>query len=102
LCHQHKLSSLNVELHCGTFRGLSPTDREANMQTLTGLILERDPSVGARENFCLEPLAALRGITNVEIRGDAERWFADALATVMRSLAGEEELKRAEYPTVTI
>jgi hypothetical protein len=71
------------------------------MQNLTGLMLERDPSAGAREQFCLEPLAALRGITNVEIRGDVERRFADALATVMRSPPGEE-LTRAEYPTVTI
>jgi hypothetical protein len=66
------------------------------------LILERDPSAGAREQFCLEPLATLRGITNVEIRGDIERWFADALVTVICSPAGEEELTRAEYPTVTI
>lgn len=103
LCHRHKLRYLNVELQCGTFRGLSRTDREANVeQSLTGLKLERDLSAGAREQFCLEPLAALRGITNVEIRGDVERWFADALATVMRSPAGEEELTRAEYPTVTI
>jgi hypothetical protein len=30
LSHQHKLSSLNVELQCGAFRGVSPTEREAN------------------------------------------------------------------------
>jgi hypothetical protein len=66
------------------------------------LILERDPDAGAREQFCLEPLAAPRGITNIEIRDDVERWFADALATVMHSLVEEEELTRVEYPTVTI
>ncbi|OCK75005.1 hypothetical protein K432DRAFT_409391 [Lepidopterella palustris CBS 459.81] len=58
-----------------------------------------DDSVISRAQFVLEPLAKLRGIEKVEIRGDVESWFARALASVMMRGAGDEVevLKKVAY-----
>ncbi|KKY20384.1 hypothetical protein UCDDS831_g04726 [Diplodia seriata] len=106
--HSCCLQELRVELVAGSFR-------YAGFPSFTNTVFweflpEKNGAVARQWQFVLEPLAALRGVRQVEVRGHVDERFAGKLAGRMMGGAAEEleagtdgdEMEGIEYGTQTV
>ncbi|KAL0259581.1 hypothetical protein SLS55_005318 [Diplodia seriata] len=106
--HSCCLQELRVELVAGSFR-------YAGFPSFTNTVFweflpEKNGAVARQWQFVLEPLAALRGVRQVEVRGHVDERFAGKLAgRMMGRAAGEleagtdgDEMEGIEYGTQTV
>ncbi|OCL09359.1 hypothetical protein AOQ84DRAFT_23277 [Glonium stellatum] len=95
---EHRLKDLQVYLERGMYTRRCQYSRSNNGQLITTCVRQFERENDAKwAQYCLEPMAGLRGVERAQVHGDVDASFAENLSSVMMRKAGAPAMKKVVY-----